>query len=220
MYSEYKVVMTKNNQHLRSEYQALLSNTINELKAKHSLQTVKDQLRVLITPYGAPKSLYTRIYTKPVKGHVRDLQTYNELEKYLENNFCSWFNIILIVNLRRVLLNYHGDLAVMAYEQQVLQYLIRCCFKQIRLDENQLQPHIEIVCSVFTDFKKVHERQIREFEHQLRQTIALSECERRVDEESGELIFRVEHDDTSQRLEQMEVDDMSPVVVRACCCNY
>ena len=205
-YSEYKVILMGKNREIQAIYQSLLLNTMNELKAKHSLQTVKNQLKVLITPHGAQKSLYTRMYTRDVKGHIRDLQTYDELQKYLENNFCSWFNISLIANLRKVLQNYQNDLAVTAFSKQVSQYLIQCCFKQVVCEDHQLPDSTEIVCSVFTDFKEVHERQIREFEHQLRQTIALPECERRVDEESGELIFRVKPENTPQRIQLTEND--------------
>ena len=217
-YSEYKVVMTENNQDLRSEYQSLLSNTMNEIKAKHSLQTVKDQLKVLITPHGASKSLFTRMYTREVKGHIRDLQTYDELQKYLENNFCCWFNISLIVNLRKVLLqsdsstNIHEDSRVIAYKEHISQFFKRCCFKRTRYDEHQLQPHTEIVCSVFTDFKEVHQKQVREFEHQLRQTIALPECERRV-ENDGDLVFKFKDNQVSQRRDET-AEDVTPLVVR------
>ena len=205
-HSEYKVVMTERNRELQEMYQSLLSNTINELQAKHSLQTVKYWLKFLVTPHGVPKSLYTR----EVEGHIRDLQTYDEFQKYLGSTICSWFNISLIVSLRKVLLlspptNYQGDPEVVAYKEHTLEFFKRCCFKRTRYDEHKLQPHTEIVCAVFTDFKEVHERQVREFEHQLRQTIALPECERRVDEESGDLIFRVQHSDEVNQGRENEV---------------
>ena len=219
-YSEYKVVMTVKNKAIQTRYRSLLSNTVNELKAKHSLLTVKDQLKALITPPGAKKSLYTRMYTRNVKGHTGDLQTYDQLQKYLENNFCSWFNISLIESLRRVLLNHQEDSKVTDYNEHIQQYLMRCCFKQTRCDEHQHQHNPEIVCAAFTDFREVNEKQIRQFESHLRQIIILWDGKRRVDEHSGDLIFRiefkdtVEFDGTSQREEDTESDDMSPVMVR------
>ena len=75
--------------------------------------------------------------------------------------------------------------------------------------EYQLQPNTVFVCSVLTNFKELHERQISEFEHQLHQVIALPECERTVDKESGELIFQVKQGDT----EQIEFVNLPPAMV-------
>ncbi len=148
---------------------------------------------------GATKSLYSRMYIGDPRERLRDVQTYEELEKYLDTELCSWFNIEVLKGLRTALSIHDTDKSVRAYEELQRQYMARCCFYRT-VDSDS-----EIVCKLPTDFRIVKDKQLNYFEYKLRQTIDMPECKRRVDEASGEQVFEIKTSNTTARVREVRI---------------
>ena len=208
-YSAHKVALQCRAAHMHASYKSLISNTVNELKKKHALPVITKRLKALLTPQGATKSLYSRMYIGDPRERLRDVQTYEELEKYLDKELCSWFNIEVIIGLRTALLIHDTDKSVRAYEELQKQYLARCCCYRT------VDSHSEIVCQVPTDFRKVKDKQLNYYEYKLRQTIDMPECKRRVDEASGELVFEIKRSNTTARVREVYIHTHNYIHVRS-----
>ncbi len=196
-YSDYRHSLMEQTQEINSKFKSLLVNTTQELKSKVALIRVKDTVKRLITPQLSRSSQYSCIRDK-VKGQLREVKTHEELETYLEDNFCCWFNIRFIKNLRKTLLfSETQDHHVSEYNEHLGQYLKKNCFQIVTQDPESGKECIQIICQVSTDFTKLKEEQIKIFEHILRQHISMPECIRRVDEKTGELIFTVKQTTTT-----------------------
>ncbi len=199
-YSAYRVALQCRAAHMHASYISLITNTVNELKKKHALPVIVNHLKALLTPQGAKKSLYTRMYTGDQRKRLRDVKTYEELEKYLDTELCSWFNIEVIKGLRKALSIQETDKSVRVYEDLQRQYMARCCIYRT------VDSHSEIVCKLPTDFRIVKDKQLAYFEYKLRQTITdMPECKRRVDEASGEMVFEIKRSNTTARVRVREV---------------
>ncbi len=217
-FSGYRQFMIERTHDINSKHKALLLHTTQELKEKVPLDVVKNTVKSLLTPRHAKGSLYTCIYNRGTKGRLRDVGTHDELELYLENNFCCWFNIELIANLRKVLLKgKHDDSYICHYKEDVAQYLKRSCVKHTICDAESGKEYMEIVCRVSTDFTKLNTEQIRIFEHTLRQYITMPDCSKRVDEDSGELIFTAR--EPSPVIPIMQTSEQSCLTRNLCLCT-
>ncbi len=139
------------------------------------------------------------MYTRDQRKRLRDVQTYEELEKYLDTELCSWFNIEVIKGLRTALSIQETDESVRAYEELQRQYMARCCIYCTKGN------HPKIVCKLPTDFMIVKDKQLTYFECKLRQSIDMPECKRRVDEASGEMVFEIKRSNTTARVRVGEV---------------
>ena len=140
------------------------------------------------------------MYTRDQRKRLRDVQTYEELEKYLDTELCSWFNIEVIKGLRKALSIQETDKSVRVYKELQRQYMARCCIYRT------VDSHSEIVCKLPTDFRIVKDKQLKYFEYKLRQTITdMPECKRRVDEASGEMVFEIKRSNTTARVRVREV---------------
>ncbi len=139
------------------------------------------------------------MYIGDPRERLRDVQTYEELEKYLDAELCSWFNIELIIGLRTALLIHDTDKSVRAYEELQRQYMARCCFYRT-VDSDS-----EIVCKLPTDFRIVKDKQLNYFEYKLRRTVDMPECKRRVDEASGEQVFEIKTSNTTARVREVRI---------------
>ena len=126
-YSVYKVALMQcQAAHMHASYISLTTNTVNELKKKHALPVIVNRLRALLRAKGATKSLYTRMYAGDQRERLRDVKTYEGLEKYLDTELCSWFNIEVIKGLRKAVSIQETDKSVRAYEDLQRQYMARC----------------------------------------------------------------------------------------------
>ena len=190
-YSAYEFSLQLQAAHMHASYRSFISNTINELKKKHALPVIVNCLKALLKPQGAKKPLYSRIYTGHPRKRLRDVQTYKGLEKYLDTELCSWFNIEVIKGLRTALSIQETDKSVRAYEELQRQYMARCCIYCTK------DSRPEIVCKLPTDFMIVKDKQLTYFECKLRQSIDMPECKRRVDEASGEMVFEIKRSNTT-----------------------
>ncbi|XP_064405804.1 uncharacterized protein LOC135350878 isoform X2 [Halichondria panicea] len=203
-FSDYRQSIMEQTRDINSKHKALLLHTTQELKEKVPLDVVKDTVQSLLTPPHVKKSLYTCIYKRGTKGRLRDVGTHDDLRLYLENNFCCWFNIQLIADLRKVLLlkGKRDDSYICHYKEHVAQYLKRCCVKHTICDTENGKEYMrmEIVCRVSTDFTKLKTEQIRIFEYTLRQYVSMPDCSKTVDEQSGELIFTEKEPTTNQQV--------------------
>ncbi len=176
---------------ITSKFKALLVDTTRELKSNVTLDRVKDTVRTLITPCSARVSQYSCMYNDGTKGRLRDVFTHVKLETYLEHNFCSWFNIGFIENLRKTLLfNETQDDRICEYKKHLFRYVKISCYCNTVCDSEKEEKHDEIVFQVSTDFTKLKKEQIDIFEHIVRQQVSIPECSRRVDG-TGKLIFTV-----------------------------
>ena len=199
-YSAYRVALQCQAAHMHASYRSFISNTINELKKKHALPVIVNCLKALLTPQGATKSLYTRMYAGDQRERLRDVKTYEGLEKYLDTELCSWFNIEVIKGLKTALSIQETDKSVRVYEELQRQYMARCCFYRTK------DSRLEIVCKLPTDFRIVKDKQLAYFEYKLRQTITdMPECKRRVDEASGEMVFEIKRSNATARVRVREV---------------
>ena len=198
-YSAYRVALQCRAAHMHASYISLITNTVNELKKKHALPVIVNHLKALLTPQGAKKSLYTRMYTGDQRKRLRDVKTYEELEKYLDRELCSCFNIEVIKGLRTALSIQETGESVRAYEELQRQYMARCCIYRT------VDSHSEIVCKLPTDFRILKDEQLNYFEYKLRQTIDMPECKRRVDEASGEMVFEIKRSNATARARVREV---------------
>ena len=116
---------------------------------------------------------------------LNEVSTYGQLQEFLIRNYCAWFNVDLIADLRRVLLDYgERDRVISDYEANVISYLRKCCFTR--------KCYSEVVCEVPTDFTTVKDHQTERFKKKLQQSLHITDCVRMVDEGSGKLILFVE----------------------------
>ena len=198
-YPAYQDALQLQAAHMHASYISFISNTVNELKKQHALPVIVNCLKALLKPQGAKKPLYTRMYTGHPRKRLRDVRTYKELEKYLDTELCSWFNIEVIKGLRIALSIQETDESVRAYEELQRQYMARCCIYRT------VDSHSEIVCKLPTDFRIVKDKQLKYFEYKLRQTINMPECKRRVDEASGEMGFEIKRSNATVRARVREV---------------
>ncbi len=197
-YSAYRVALQCRAADLHASYISLISNTVNELKKKHALPVITKRLKALLTPQGAKKSLYTRMYAGDRRKRLRDVKTYEELEKYLDTELCSWFNIEVIKGLRTAVSIQETDKSVRVYEELQRQYMARCCIYRT------VDSHSEIVFKLPTDFRILKDKQLAYFEYKLRQTITdMPECQRRVDEASGEMVFEIKRSNATARVREV-----------------
>ncbi len=190
-FSDYKNYLKEQDNAIRTEYTSLLLNTMRELKTKHSLEIAKQRVRSLLTPKDALGSQYKRMYKRGLDKRLRYVQTYEELQQFLEQ-FCSWFNIDVIADLRKALLGYDSqDPVVITYKEHLVRYLQRCCFQLTVFDPEGQTEHIEIVCKTSTNFHEIKEEQLDIFEHRLRQCISIPVSKRRTSECGEGMIFYV-----------------------------
>ncbi len=204
-YSAYRVALQLQAAHMHASYKSLISNMVNELKKKHALPAIVNGLKALLTPQGATKSLYSRMYTGDSRVLLRYVKTYKELEKYLDTELCSWFNIEVIKSLRTALSIHNTGRNVSAYEELQRQYMARCCIYCTK------DSRPKIVCKLPTDFRKVKDKQLKCFEYKLRQTITdMPECKRRVDEASGDLVFEIKRSNTTARAKEVYTHSTIP----------
>ncbi len=190
-FSDYKNSLKEQDNAIRTEYASLLLNTMRELKMKYSLEVAKQRVRLLLTPKDALGSQYKRMYKQGLDKRLKDMQTFEEFRTFLEQ-FCSWFNIDFIADLRKVLLGYDSqDPVVITYKEHLVRYLQRCCFQLTVCDPESQTEHNEIVCKTSTDFHEIKEEQLDIFEHRLRQCISLPVSTRRIAESGQEMIFYV-----------------------------
>ncbi len=199
-FSDYRQSIMEQTRDINSKHKALLLHTTQELKEKVPLDVVKNTVQSLLTPPHVNESLYTCIYEHGIKGRLRDVGTHDDLRSYLENNFCCWFNIQLIGDLRKALLlkEKRDDSYICDYKEHLAQYLKRSCVKHTICDTENGEEYMEIVCRVSTDFRKIKTEQIRIFEYTLRQYVCMPDCSKTVDEQSGELIFTEKEPTTNQ----------------------
>ena len=190
-FSDYKNALRGKDNAIRAEYSSFLLNTMRELKTKFSLEIAKKRVRSLLTPKDALGSQYKRMYKRGLDKRLRDVLTYEELQEFLEQ-FCSWFNIDVIANLRKALLGYDSqDLMVVTYQEYVEKYLQQCCFQLTVFDPESQTEQNEIVCKTSTDFHEIKEEQLDIFERKLRQCISIPVSTRRIAESGQEMIFCV-----------------------------
>ncbi len=191
-FSDYKNSLKDKNNEIRTEYTCLLLNTMQELKTKCSLEIAKQRVRSLLTPKDSLGSQYKRMYKRELDKRLKDVQTYEELQQFLEQ-FCSWFNIDFIADLRKVLLGYDSqDPMVVTYKENLMRYLQRCCFQLTVCDLEGQAEHNEIICKTSTDFHEIKEEQHDIFERRLRQCIFIPVSERRIAECGEEMVFRMQ----------------------------
>ena len=189
-YSFYKQGIKRQSQLMQCEFNRLLLKTIREFTKSVPLRVAIDKLRNLIIPRDTRNPLYGRIYKTKCKHlkKLNEVSTYGELQEYLIRNYCAWFNIDLIADLRRVLLDYgENDPTIVEYEAKVVNYLRKCCYTG-----RSYSFCTEIVCEASTDFRTVKDHQMERFQKKLQQILHITECECRVDEGSGKLILFVE----------------------------
>ena len=188
-FSDYKHYLKEQDNAIRTEYTSLLLNTMRELKTKHSLEIAKQRVRSLLAPKDTLGSQYKRMYKRGFDKRLRDVQTYEELQNFIEQ-FCSWFNIDFIADLRKALLGYDSqDPVIITYKEHLVRYLQRCCFQLTVFDPEGQTEHIEIICKMSTDFHEIKEEQLDIFEHRLRQGISIPVSKRRIAESGQEMIF-------------------------------
>ncbi len=188
---DYKNALRENDNAIRTEYSSILLNTMRELKTKYSLEIAKQRVRSLLTPKDALGSQYKRMYKRGFDKRLKDVKTYGELQNFVEQ-FCSWFNIDFIANLRKALLDYDSqDPVIITYKEHLVRYLQRCCFQLTVFDPEGQTEYIEIVCKTSTDFHEIKEEQLDIFESKLKQCIFIPVSQRRIAECSKEIIFHV-----------------------------
>ena len=182
-YSEYKLRVESLDRDTQIRYQSLLQDTMDGLKSKYDLETVRDQVQSLLKPKDARRVQYSRIYNSQTKGQLENVKDYDKLKKYLDDNYCAWFNVDLIESIRRVLLiRKPQDSILSAYKEHVTKYLARCCLKNSAGNE--------IVCKIPTDFRKVEEKHMLLFVTKLLKYFRIPAYEVVINT-NGELILKV-----------------------------
>ena len=189
-YSEYKLSIQRQSQLMQSDFTRLMTKTIRDFTKEVQLNLIVAKIQNQITPHDTRNPLYERIYRTNCKRlkKLSEVSTYGQLQEFLILNYCAWFNVDLIADLRRVLLDYsESDHVISEYEGKVINYLRKCCFTGKTYTSCS-----EIVCEAPTDFRTVKNNQTERFKRKLQQIFHIPECESVVDEESGKLILFVE----------------------------
>ena len=195
-YSAYQQVIKRRFQVLQSSFNKLMQNTKTEFESRFQLKTVIQKLQHQLNPPDSSSCLYDRICRTDVKRSrgLSEVKTFGHLQEYLIDNFCSWFNIDLVADLRRVLLG-HGacDNEILNYEEQLEIHVRRCCY-----DYTVCSTHNDscccdkkIVCetSYRTDLRKIRSKQVDILVGKLQSILCISDCESRVDEANGNLVL-------------------------------
>ncbi len=208
-FSDYKNSLREKDNEIRTKYTSLLLNTMRELKTNYYLEIAKQRVRSLLTPKDMLGSQYKRMYTtRGLNKRLKDVQTYEDLQQFLEQ-FCSWFNINFIADIRKALLSYESqDPLVVAYKENLERYLQRCCFQLTVCDLEGQTEHL-IVCKTSTDFHEIKEEQINILETKLRQCVCIPISQRRIAECGKEMIFCLKEPLSLSNIE--EPSEINPV---------
>ncbi len=204
-FSDYKNSLKEKDNEIRTEYSYLLLITMQALKTNYSLEIAKQRVRSLLTPKDSLGSQYKRMYKRGLNKRLKDVQTYEELQQFLEQ-FCSWFNIDFIADLRKVLLGYDSkDSVIVTYKEHLRRYLQRCCFQLTVCDLEGQTERNELVCRTSTNFSEIKEEQIDIFEHRLGQCICILVSQRRISECGKEMVFCVKEPLPPVPIERLDV---------------
>ena len=165
-YGIFKTALLEETRKVHTRFCKLLQETFSRLKETTELEEVKSFTQSLLIPPG--NEMYNSIYTTSCTTieQLERITDFNQLKKFLQKNYCSWYNYAIISALREEFLHpKKNDEYLHKYESFFAQYVQRRCF--LYLEELGPQSRdvktLTVTCKVDINFTEITHKQIEKF---------------------------------------------------------